>query len=150
MIWFLEKKDLVVRWDSKGTKDILPFISVLWFYDVNSSNLRPKMSNIFTEISWNIQFYMRQSPILVWHNGVFIFLHFGFKFDLYHNLWGYIAIFQQSHYLCKCYERRTCLFWKKFLHLWVIALLILQGVVDFDDDSNVPDSKCDSDENLDL
>ena len=29
-------------------------------------------------------------------------------------------------------------------------LLILQGVVDFDDDSNVPDSKCDSDENLDL
>ena len=36
-----------------------------------------------------------RKPILARHSGIFSFLEFGFKLELHHNTWGYIAIFQQ-------------------------------------------------------
>ena len=47
--------------------------------------------------------------------------------------------------------RGRCLFWKEFLYLGVIMILILKVIVDFNDDGgNISNSKCGNDNEFDL
>ena len=59
---------------------------------------------------------MRESPILARHSGLFIFLQLSSDSNLSYNtiFVGYIAIFQQSDFLCKFYERRVFIPKNKF------------------------------------
>ena len=61
-------------------------------------------------------FSHEKSSTFARHNGIFIFLQFGFKLKVERNRWGYIAILKQSDFLCKCYERRVFIL-KKNLNL---------------------------------